>query len=36
MKSEDKAGAQTTIDYEDIAFDVPITAGTFTLPNQNR
>jgi outer membrane lipoprotein-sorting protein len=36
MKSDDKAGAQTTIDYEDIAFDVPIIAGTFSLPNQNR
>jgi outer membrane lipoprotein-sorting protein len=36
MKSEDKAGAQTTIDYEDIAFDVPITAGTFSLPNQKQ
>jgi outer membrane lipoprotein-sorting protein len=36
MKSADKGGAQTTIDYEDIAFDVPISAGTFSLPNQNR
>jgi hypothetical protein len=36
MKSEDKAGAQTSIDYEDIAFDVPISKGTFSLPNQNR
>src|SRR5271168_2234017 len=33
MQSADKAGAHTTIDYEDIAFDVPIGAGTFSLPN---
>jgi len=36
MQSADKAGAHTTIDYEDIAFDVPIDEGTFSLPNQNR
>ncbi len=33
MQSADKAGAHTTIDYEDIAFDVPISEGTFSLPN---
>jgi len=33
MQTADKAGAHTTIDYEDIAFDVPIGAGTFSLPN---
>jgi outer membrane lipoprotein-sorting protein len=32
MRPADKAGAQTTIDYEDIAFDVPIGEGTFALP----
>ncbi|MGB8681812.1 MAG: outer membrane lipoprotein-sorting protein [Candidatus Binatus sp.] len=36
MKSEDKGGAQTSIDYEDIAFDVPISKGTFSLPNDSR
>jgi outer membrane lipoprotein-sorting protein len=36
MQSADKAGSHTTIDYEDIAFDVPIVAGTFSLPNMNR
>ena len=36
MQSADKAGAHTTIDYEDIAFDVPIVAGTFSLPNQKQ
>jgi outer membrane lipoprotein-sorting protein len=36
MQSADKAGAHTTIDYEDIAFDVPIGAGTFSLPNQKQ
>jgi outer membrane lipoprotein-sorting protein len=36
MQSADKAGAHTTIDYEDIAFDVPIDAGTFSLPDMNR
>jgi len=34
MQSADKAGSHTTIDYEDIAFDVPIEAGIFSLPNQ--
>jgi hypothetical protein len=33
MQPADKAGARTTIDYEDIAFDVPIGEGTFSLPN---
>jgi outer membrane lipoprotein-sorting protein len=36
MQSADKAGSHTTIDYEDIAFDVPIGAGTFSLPNQKQ
>jgi outer membrane lipoprotein-sorting protein len=36
MQSADKAGAHTTIDYEDIAFNVPIDAGTFSLPDMNR
>jgi outer membrane lipoprotein-sorting protein len=36
MRSADKAGAQTTIDYQDIAFDVPISDGTFSLPNLKR
>src|ERR1700730_3272940 len=31
METADKAGAHTTIDYEDIAFDVPIGAETFSL-----
>ncbi len=34
MQPADKAGMHTTIDYEDIAFDVPISEDTFTLPNQ--
>ena len=33
MRSAGKAGAQTTIEYEDIAFDVPISEGTFSLPD---
>jgi outer membrane lipoprotein-sorting protein len=33
METADKAGAHTTIDYEDIAFDVPIGAETFSLSN---
>ena len=36
MQSADKAGAHTTIDYEDIAFDVPVSEGTFSLPNQKQ
>jgi outer membrane lipoprotein-sorting protein len=35
MRPADKAGAQTTIEYEDIAFDVPISQGTFSLPGLN-
>lgn len=35
MQSADKVGSHTTIDYEDIAFDVPIAPGTFSLPNMN-
>jgi hypothetical protein len=35
MRTADKANAQTTIDYQDIAFDIPISEGTFALPNQN-
>jgi len=34
MQPADKVGTRTTIEYEDIAFDVPITAATFSLPNQ--
>jgi outer membrane lipoprotein-sorting protein len=34
MRPADKTGAQTTIDYEDVAFDVPISAKTFSLPGQ--
>jgi outer membrane lipoprotein-sorting protein len=33
MKPADKAGAHTTIDYQDIAFDVPVSEGTFVLPS---
>jgi outer membrane lipoprotein-sorting protein len=33
MQPAGKAGARTTIEYEDIAFDVPISEGTFSLPN---
>jgi outer membrane lipoprotein-sorting protein len=33
MRRADKAGAQTTIEYEDVAFDVPISEETFSLPN---
>jgi outer membrane lipoprotein-sorting protein len=36
MQSADKPGAQTTIDYEGIAFDVPISEGTFSLPSLKR
>lgn len=32
MRPSNKAGTQTTIDYENIAFDVPIGQGTFALP----
>lgn len=33
MQPTDKAGARTTIEYEDIAFDVPISEETFSLAN---
>jgi outer membrane lipoprotein-sorting protein len=33
MRPADKAGALTTIEYEDIVFDVPISEGTFSLPD---
>ncbi|MGB6552931.1 MAG: outer membrane lipoprotein-sorting protein [Candidatus Binataceae bacterium] len=33
MHAAKKPGAQTTIDYDDIAFDVPVSAQTFSLPN---
>lgn len=33
MRPAGKAGARTTIEYENIAFDVPISEGTFSLPN---
>ncbi|MFZ0659225.1 MAG: outer membrane lipoprotein-sorting protein [Candidatus Binataceae bacterium] len=33
MHAAKKPGAQTTIDYDDIAFDVTVSAQTFTLPN---
>lgn len=33
MRPADKDGKQTTIEYEDIAFDVPISEQTFSLPN---
>ncbi len=36
MRSVDKPGQQTTIVYEDVAFDVPISAETFSLPNLKR
>jgi outer membrane lipoprotein-sorting protein len=36
MRSADKPDVQTTIEYEDIAFDVPISEETFSLPNLNR
>jgi hypothetical protein len=36
MQSAEKADEHTTIDYEDIAFDVPISDGTFSLPNQKQ
>ncbi len=32
MRPADKAGEQTTIEYNDIAFDVPISEETFSLP----
>lgn len=33
MQPTDRAGARTTIEYEDIAFDVPISEETFSLAN---
>jgi len=33
MRSADKNGQQTTIEYQDIAFDVPISEETFSLPD---
>ncbi len=36
MRPAGKAGAQTTIEYEDIAFDVPIGEETFSLDNLKR
>jgi outer membrane lipoprotein-sorting protein len=33
MRPADKDGEQTTIEYEDLAFDAPISEGTFSLPN---
>jgi len=36
MRPTDKAGAQTTIVYDDIAFDAPITEGTFAVNNLPR
>jgi len=33
MRPADKAGAWTSLDYEDIAFDVPISEETFSLAN---
>jgi outer membrane lipoprotein-sorting protein len=36
MRPLDKAGEQTTIAYEDIAFDVPISEGMFSLRNLQR
>ena len=36
MRTADKADAQTTIEYEDIAFDVPISEGIFSLANLKR
>lgn len=33
MRPQDQAVEQTTITYEDIAFDVPISEGTFSLEN---
>jgi hypothetical protein len=33
MRITDKPGEQTTVVYEDISFDVPIGAETFSLPD---
>jgi len=34
MQPANKADARTTINYDDIAFDVPISAATFSLANE--
>jgi outer membrane lipoprotein-sorting protein len=34
MQPADKAGTRTTIEYQNIAFDVPISEATFSLPNE--
>jgi outer membrane lipoprotein-sorting protein len=36
MRPVDKPGEQTTIVFEDISFDVPISKETFSLPNLKR
>jgi outer membrane lipoprotein-sorting protein len=36
MRVADKPAEQTTVVYEDISFDVPISAETFSLPNLNQ
>jgi outer membrane lipoprotein-sorting protein len=36
MRSPDNVGAQTTIVYDDVAFDTPITEGTFAVNNLPR
>lgn len=36
MRSLDKPGQQTTLVYQDVAFDVPISPETFSLPNLKR
>jgi len=33
MQPTDKPGARTTVDYQDIAFNIPISEGTFSLPD---
>ena len=35
MRPGGKSVAQTTIEYEDVAFDVPISQGTFSIPGLN-
>jgi len=36
MREANKPGEQTTVVYEDISFDVPISESTFSLPNLKR
>lgn len=36
MRSSNKPGAQTVIDYENIVFDKPVSEDTFSLANLNR